>query len=101
MNICPVCGFLMRYPARDWHICPSCGTEFGYEDIGRSYEELRLAWFQRGAHWWSPAEREPVGWNPLEQLNNLSVYQPQVYTSIAGNNAAIGFQWSHTTVRTL
>ena len=81
MNICPVCGFRMRYPPRDWHICPSCGTEFGYEDVGRTYEQIRSAWFDGGCRWWSPVEPSPPEWNPIEQLNNLAVYQNQVYGS--------------------
>jgi hypothetical protein len=97
MNICPVCGFRMRYPARDWHICPCCGTEFGYEDVGRTYEQLRVAWFERGAHWWSPVEPPPVGWNPIEQLNNLAVYQPQVYHTgvVPSYNNSTNFVWAH------
>ena len=80
----------MRYPARDWNICPSCGTEFGYEDVGRSYEELRVAWQARGANWWSQVELPPPGWNATIQLANLPVVRGQGYptTIMAGNNAA-------------
>lgn len=79
VNICPVCGFLMRYPARDWNICPSCGTEFGYDDAGRTHAELRHAWIDRGMQWWSPVESPPDGWNALEQLNNVVVFRQQIY----------------------
>ena len=89
MNICPVCGFLMRYPPRDWHICPSCGTEFGYEDVGRTHEELKNGWIARGMRWWSPVETPPIGWSPIEQLNNLAVLRTQTYTlSLAYSNNA-------------
>jgi hypothetical protein len=71
--ICPVCGYPMSDPPRDYNICPSCGTEFGYEDSARSYESLRNAWFRSGAAWWSPVDPIPHGWNPLTQLENLDV----------------------------
>ncbi len=41
---CPVCGYAMNYPPKDHHICPVCLTEFGYDDCGTSYEELRERW---------------------------------------------------------
>jgi hypothetical protein len=71
MNLCPVCGYLMRYPPVDFHICPSCGTEFGYEDAGRSYAELRAEWLRSGARWWSPVDSKPDGWDPYLQLDKL------------------------------
>ena len=49
MNICPACGYLMRFPPQDFHICPSCGTEFDYDNVGRSFAELRQAWISSGA----------------------------------------------------
>ena len=87
INICPVCGFSMRYPARDWNICPSCGTEFGYDDAGRSHEALRDDWITRGMKWWSLDEFPPFGWSPLEQLTNVVVLRPQGYSvPLAYNN---------------
>lgn len=41
---CPVCAYdaLTTAPV-DLSICPSCGTQFGYDDVGRSHKELREA----------------------------------------------------------
>ena len=71
MTTCPVCGYLMLYPASDFHICPCCGTEFGYDDAGRRYAELRTEWLRAGAVWWSPVDVPPDGWDPFLQLDNL------------------------------
>ena len=73
VNTCPVCGYLMAYPATDYHICPCCGTEFGYDDAGRTYAEIRAAWLRGGAHWWSPVDSQPDGWDPYLQLDNITV----------------------------
>lgn len=82
VNICPVCGFLMRYPARDWNICPSCGTEFGYDDAGRTHQQLRGIWISRGMPWWSPVEAPPIGWSAMEQLKRVLLNSAS-YTSPA------------------
>lgn len=69
---CPVCGYddseLPSFGA-EWRdeICPSCGTQFGYDDANTSHEELRRRWVSTGARWASrnPA---PADFNGLEQL---------------------------------
>ena len=71
VNLCPVCGFSMDHPAADFHICPSCGTEFGYDDANRTYAELRAAWLRTGAPWWHPVIPPPDHWDPLMQIDNL------------------------------
>lgn len=68
MNYCPVCGYALAYPAADFHICPSCGTEFGYDDSGATYEELRSRWIRTGPSWWSPVNPIPTNWDPFEQM---------------------------------
>lgn len=65
---CPVCGYELDTPPVNHSICPCCGTEFGYQDRGRSYEELRSSWIERGAHWWSPVDPLPTNWNSSTQL---------------------------------
>lgn len=65
---CPVCGYKLDTLPINHTICPSCGTEFGYHDRGRSYEELRSSWIERGAHWWSPVDPLPTNWNWSTQL---------------------------------
>ena len=54
---CPVCGFHNDKlpPFEDgqnkWfqEICPSCGTQFGYDDDALSHHALRLRWVEGGA----------------------------------------------------
>ena len=68
MNYSPVCGYALPYQAADFHICPSCGTEFGYDDSGVSHAELRDRWIATGPSWWSPVTPVPPDWNPILQL---------------------------------
>jgi hypothetical protein len=68
MNFCPVCGYQMVYPPNDFHICPSCGTEFGYDDSGVTYAELREQWIATGPAWWSPVDPRPENWDPINQM---------------------------------
>lgn len=69
MFTCPVCGYAqLRYPPEDFTICPSCSTEFGYDDANRSYEQLRQLWIQHGVQWHSGVVRQPENWNGWEQL---------------------------------
>jgi hypothetical protein len=73
VNICPVCGYSLQWPPMDFHICPSCGTEFGYDDAGESHANLRLRWLEGGACWWSTSTPPPPNWNPYVQIDNLLV----------------------------
>ena len=83
-NICPVCGFdglgqpAWINDAPSFEICPSCGTEFGYDDGGRVGEvraarqrELREAWKAAGCPWWSQNRLPLTGWDPHEQLKRV------------------------------
>ena len=74
---CPVCGFLMDEPPADFNICPSCGTEFSYHDVGRSHEELRRIWLESGPAWWSKVDPPPPSWNPYRQLFEADLSKPQ------------------------
>lgn len=65
---CPVCGFGMVAPPEKFNICPSCGTEFGNDDLDWSYDQLRLEWLENGANWWSESIPAPVSWDPIEQV---------------------------------
>jgi len=65
---CPVCGFTMGATPSDFNICPSCGTEFGNDDCDWTIEQLRQAWIDTGAQWWSQNQAAPDGWNSVEQL---------------------------------
>src|SRR5215472_15056459 len=70
-NMCPVCGYEMDDPPRDYNICPSCGTEFGLNDANTSIADLRSAWLATGPKWWSPTDPAPNDWNPLEQVQRV------------------------------
>jgi hypothetical protein len=80
MFTCPVCGYnQLQYPPTNENICPSCYTEFGYDDATRSYAELRAEWLANGAHWeGANVMQPPQGWNAYEQLANL---EPERATS--------------------
>lgn len=75
---CPVCG----YPGLDeppytyadisgpsYEICPSCGTEYGYDDDETSHQELREKWLAAGPVWYSKSRPQPEGWDGKKQLN--------------------------------
>ena len=67
--VCPICNFdELDHPPADWHICPSCGTEFEHDDINTAYEQLRQEWIDAGAPWFSEARLPPEGWDPWRQL---------------------------------
>ena len=61
----------MPHPPSDYHICPSCGTEFGLDDDLVTHEELRNRWLSAGAPWFSRFDgyQEPCDWNPWDQLD--------------------------------
>lgn len=49
-------------------ICPSCGTQFGYDDATLTHAELREEWIGLGAPWVSRVTPKPVYWNATQQL---------------------------------
>ena len=65
---CPVCGFGMEEPPRDYNICSCCGTEFDYHDANTPIEDLRKSWIDGGMKWWSSYNNPPHGWDAAEQL---------------------------------
>ena len=72
---CPVCGWqYLREDAMNHDICPSCGTEFGLDDVGLSHEQLRVEWLRNGGEWFDKSTEPPAGWNPIAQL----ISAPQV-----------------------
>jgi len=70
---CPVCGYEMEAPPKDYRICPSCGTEFGLHDVNASIGELRDAWFSTGPEWWSKTTAKPENWNPITQMADAGI----------------------------
>jgi len=69
---------MLRRPAADHTICPSCGTQFGYSDAGpaplpRIRAELRNRWIRKGPQWHSRVVAAPLGWDPLLQLRRAGM----------------------------
>jgi|SRR5882724_3462466 len=95
-NRCPVCGYNMEAPPKDYRICPSCGTEFGISDVNASIAELRDAWIKTGPKWWSKTDMMPANWDPIGQMENagISVKRPQaterVSVSTSSSTAVVG-----------
>lgn len=80
-HICPVCGYPeMSEPAYDeykcptYYICPSCGTEFGYHDATKSFDDLRYQWIASGAKWSDVNETAPVNWSPYKQMAKANLH---------------------------
>jgi len=87
---CPVCGYAGLYdppePDDPTHfesqeICPSCGTQLGYQDHAVDaatralrHQKLRAAWIAGGMRWWSTGGRQPsLDWDPGAQLRAIGV----------------------------
>jgi hypothetical protein len=78
MYTCPVCGYAaLKYPPDDFTICPSCGTEFGYQDSNKTNADLRAEWVKRGLPWSSRVIERPAGWNGLSQLQSAGFQSAQ------------------------
>lgn len=74
MHMCPVCGYKgLKRPPENHEICPCCGTQFGYSDVGPGPKEqyhtgLREYWVNHGSKWQSRAVAAPPMWNADQQL---------------------------------
>lgn len=80
-HTCPICGYAgLSEPPRipgggSYEICPSCWFEFGVsdEDQGYSYSAWRQEWIEAGMPWRSgEIEPPPDGWDPVEQLHQVT-----------------------------
>ena len=73
MNLtCPVCGYnKINEPKLKWSICPSCGTQFGLSDNGRTHGQLRRDWIDEGGTWQDDYIPKPLNWSPESQLRNI------------------------------
>jgi hypothetical protein len=76
---CPVCGYpnLQELPEDSFEICPSCGTEFGYQDATSSHAELRRRWMKRGAQWHSRSVQRPQDWDAKRQVMKAGLPLPE------------------------
>jgi aryl-alcohol dehydrogenase-like predicted oxidoreductase len=90
VHTCPVCGFpeLSEPPWTDdggsREVCPSCGTQFGVDDLADGVDEardvlheaLRLAWISSGMAWHS-SRLQPEGWDAVRQVDALRNERPE------------------------
>lgn len=105
MSTCPVCGFeRLPYPIRENPICPSCYTEFGYDDIGSTFAELRDEWIEMGMPWGAlNVEPAPPGWDPNKQLANVREFVPETIEitltsrNTGGSTLDEGYYWETST----
>ena len=89
--MCPVCFFPdLEEPAREFSICPCCGTEFGVDDYSPRgispdviHRELRWQWLERGAPWFDPETPKPYGWSGFEQIWNSPYWLRNVVSTAA------------------
>lgn len=95
-NACPVCGYGMQAPPRDYRICPSCGTEFGVSDINATIAELRDSWMSRGPVWWGDPTDKPSNWDPISQMESAGII---VKRPAANETSAVGTATSSRTIR--
>lgn len=78
---CPSCGYYLNEQPWDGEspsdsICPSCGIQFGLDDVpsesgvprNQSYVVWRTKWMQAGMPWFSASRPAPANWNPAQQL---------------------------------
>ncbi len=59
---------MRQHPSRH-AICPSCGTEFGYDDFSTTHRALRNEWLRAGAPWFSASTNPPsIFWDGFRQV---------------------------------
>lgn len=81
----------MPFPPEDNNICSSCGTEFGYDDVSKSRDQLTRAWVAKGAPWFSKYASPPPNWIPWLQMINAGLgfalpwvdHQAQISTTVS------------------
>lgn len=86
----------MDDPPRNFNICPSCGTEFGLNDVNASISDLRAEWIAMGTQWWSRTDPRPPNWNPFEQLARFNcgfVAAGAVYAVVSGSTSDQVLSW--------
>src|SRR5437868_12950436 len=100
-HICPVCGYPdLEDPPADFEICPSCGTEFGYSDIARTYDDLRDRWLATGPRWYSRVTPQPPNWNGHDQLYRAGLgYEPIGAVSLGTSQSVVETQGITASIR--
>jgi hypothetical protein len=75
--MCPVCAYqFLSDDALNHDICPSCGTEFGYDDVASTHETLRMEWVRNGGSWFDRSMGPPADWDPISQVM-AAFYRPR------------------------
>ena len=93
---CPVCGYSrLPDPPSEYTICPSCGTEFGYDDFASTYDDLRQRWILQRMPWFSTHTQPPQDWNPATQLLNsglaVRITTPEMTAGRIQNSQVVPF----------
>jgi hypothetical protein len=82
-TLCPACEFdLGEPPCQDGspshEICPSCGLQFGYQDMKARgdradafYHGWRSCWLTHGGTWSGRGQKPPAGWSAEEQVKRF------------------------------
>ena len=95
--ICPVCGYgYLSQDAVNHGICPSCGTEFGYDDVSLSHEALRAEWLRGGAPWFEDSTKPAQDWDPWRQIME-AFYRPVLRSR--GNSVRAKVQLDNLAIR--
>ena len=77
MMMCPVCAYrFLSDDALNHDVCPSCGTEFGYDDVAQSHESLRMEWLGNSGPWFDRSVGPPADWDPVAQVM-AAFYRPR------------------------
>ena len=102
-NLCPVCGYEMEDPPRDYNICSSCGTEFGHHNINASVLDLRKAWLKSGPVWWSVVDAAPENWQPFNQILRIitpssAVFPASAFVSVTATSSNTMKDWDGSSV---
>lgn len=61
------------YNCPTYYICPSCGTEFGYHDATKSFDEIRAVWLASGGLWSDANIAQPLDWSAYEQITKAGL----------------------------
>lgn len=66
---------MLDRPMPSYEICPSCGFEFGFDDLseGETYESYRCKWIANGCRWWSQSRLQAADWDLRAQLRNVGI----------------------------
>jgi hypothetical protein len=98
---CPVCAYPdLPSPPENFSICPSCGTEFGFDDAARSHEELRQQWILDGLQWFNDRVPRTWKWDPWQQLvdggfaKHIASISSNSVSMVNANDLSVSKSWA-------